>query len=134
MKKRQRKLVDPLQYSLSISAEDLADYTPTFAWECGPVTEGQRNALEKFGIYPDEIENCGKASLILTKLINRKESGLATPKQIRALEKYGFYHVGLWSFDAASKMISRIADNNWQIQEELMSKLINQRKEATYGK
>jgi len=115
MKKRQRKLVDPLQYSLSISAEDLADYTPTFAWECGPVTESQRNALEKFGIYPDEIENCGKASLILTKLINRKENGLATPKQIRALEKYGFYHVGLWSFDAASKMISRIADNSWQI-------------------
>ena len=113
MKKRQRKLVDPLQYAMSIAAEDLADYEPTFAWECGPVTEGQRTKLEKLGINPDEIENCGKASLLLTKLINRIDAGLSTPKQIRALEKYGFYHVGEWSFEAASKMISRIAANNW---------------------
>ena len=113
MKKRQRKLVDPIQYALSISAEDLADYEPTFAWEMAPITEGQKIALEKFGIFPDEIENCGKASLILTKLINRKEAHLATPKQIRALERYGFYHVGMWSFEAATNMISRIADNNW---------------------
>ena len=98
---------------MSIAAEDLADYEPTFAWECGPVTEGQRTKLEKLGINPDEIENCGKASLLLTKLINRIDAGLSTPKQIRALEKHGFYHVGEWSFEAASKMISRIAANNW---------------------
>lgn len=34
---------------------------------------------------------------------------------LRALEKYGFYHVGEWSFEAASKMISRIAANNWYL-------------------
>lgn len=55
------------------------------------------------------------ASLILDRLFSRKDLGLATPKQIRALEKYGFYHVGEWSFDAASKMISLIAGNNWKI-------------------
>ena len=38
MKKPQRNLVDPLQYAMSITAEDLADYEPTFAWEYGPVT------------------------------------------------------------------------------------------------
>lgn len=113
MKKRKRKLVDPLQYAMSIAAEDLADYEPTFAWECGPITDGQRAKLEKLGINPDEIENCGKASLLITKLINRIDAGLSTPKQIRVLEKYGFYHVGEWSFEAASKMISRIAANNW---------------------
>ena len=41
MKKRQRKLVDPIQYALSIAAEDLANYTPTFAWEMSPPTERQ---------------------------------------------------------------------------------------------
>lgn len=115
MRKRKRKLVDPLQYAMSIAAEDLADYEPTFAWECGPVTDSQKARLEKLGINPDEIENCGKASLLITKLINRIDAGLSTPKQIRVLEKYGFYHVGEWSFDAASKMISRIAANNWYI-------------------
>lgn len=85
MKKRQRKLVDPLQYAMSIAAEDLVDYEPTFAWECGPITDGQRAKLEKLGISPHEIENCGKASLLITKLINRIDAGLSTPKQIRAL-------------------------------------------------
>ena len=115
MKKRQRKLVDPIQYALSIAAEDLADYEATFTWELGPVTESQKARLEKLGINPDSVENCGKASLLITKLVNRIELGLATPKQIRILEKYGFYHVGEWSFDAASKMISRIAVNNWYV-------------------
>ena len=31
----------------------------------------------------------------------------------RLLEKYGFYHVGTWDFDSASRMITRIAANNW---------------------
>lgn len=113
MKKRQRKLVDPIQYALSIAAEDLADYEATFTWELAPVTENQKARLEKLGINPDSVENCGKASLLITKLVNRIEAGLATPKQIRVLEKYGFYHVGEWSFEAASKMISRIAVNSW---------------------
>ena len=39
--KKQRKLVDPLQYAMSIAAEDLADYEPTFVGS-GPITEGQK--------------------------------------------------------------------------------------------
>ena len=77
------------------------------------MTEGQKAKLEKLGILPDTVENCGKASLLIDKLISRIDAGLATPKQIRLLEKYGFYHVGEWSFEDASKMISRIAANGW---------------------
>lgn len=113
MRKRQRKLVDPIQYAFSIAAEDLANYTPTFAWEMSPPTERQIDYLEKHGIFAGQIQNCGMASLIIEKLKNRQVEGLATPKQIRFLERYGFYHVGTWSFEAASKMITRIASNNW---------------------
>lgn len=113
MRKRQRKLVDPIQYVFSIAAEDLANYTPTFAWEMSPPTEKQIDYLEKHGIFAGQIKNCGMASLIIEKLKNRQIEGLATPKQIRFLERYGFYHVGTWSFEAASKMITRIASNNW---------------------
>ena len=115
MKKRQRKLVDPIQYALSIAAEDLANYTPTFAWEMAPPTEKQIDYLEMHGIYPESVTNCGLATLIIDKLKNRQFEGLATPKQIRCLERYGFYHVGTWSFEAASKMITRIANNRWFI-------------------
>ena len=44
---------------------------------------------------------------------NRQVEGLATPKQIRFLERYGFIHVGMWAFDAASNMITRISNNSW---------------------
>lgn len=113
MKRKKRQLVDPIQYALSIAAEDLANYQPTFAWECGPASQKQLEYLEKHGIFAEQIENAGMASLLIEKLKNRQLEGLATPKQIRFLEKYGFYHVGLWSFEDASKMITRISLNNW---------------------
>ena len=114
MKKRKRKLVDPLQFELSIKAEDLANYIPSFGWEMGPPTEKQLQALERKGIFPDEIDCAGKASLILDRLKSRQLEGLSTPKQIRFLESRGFNHVGKWSFDDASSMIGRFASNNWR--------------------
>ena len=115
MKSRKRKLVDPLQFEMSIQAEDLSGYVPAFGWEMGPPTDKQRQTLEKLGIFPDEIDNAGKAALLLDRLGKRREEGLTTPKQIRFLEGRGFQHVGTWPFDAARKLIDRIAGNGWRI-------------------
>lgn len=114
MKRRKRKLVDPLQFEMSIQAEDLSSYVPSFGWEMGPPSKEQTNALEKFGIHPDDIDNAGKANLMLDRLNHRKAEGLTTPKQIRFLEQRGFQHVGTWQFDTAKKMIDRIAANGWR--------------------
>lgn len=115
MKKRKRRLVDPLQFEMSIQAEDLSSYVPAFGWEMAPASDKQIKALEKYGIFPDEIENAGKANLLLDRLNKRREEGLTTPKQIRFLESRGFQHVGTWSFDAARNMIDRIAACGWRI-------------------
>lgn len=115
MKKRKRKLVDPIQFEMSIQAEDLSGYVPAFGWEMSPPTDKQKNALEKLGIMPDEIENSGKAAKILDRLEKRKNEGLTTPKQIRCLEQKGFKHVGTWQFEAASKLIARISANGWRV-------------------
>lgn len=115
MKKRKRKLVDPLQYEMSIQAQDLSSYIPAFGWESAPPSDKQKSALEKLGIFPDEIENAGKAKLILDRLEKRKTAGLTTPKQIRLLEQRGFQHVGQWSFEAARKMIARMSAMGWKI-------------------
>lgn len=115
MKRRKRALVDPLQFEMSIQAEDLSGYVPAFGWEMAPPSDGQKSALEKLGILPDEIDNAGKASLLLDRLHKRKEEGLTTPKQIRFLEQRGFQHVGTWQFDAAKRLIDRIAGNGWKI-------------------
>ena len=115
MKKRKRALVDPLQFEMSIQAEDLSSYVPAFGWEMSPPSAKQVQALEKLGIYPDQIDNAGKAQKLLDRLDKRRSAGLTTPKQIRLLEKYGFQHVGNWMFDEASNMISRIHANGWTV-------------------
>ena len=114
MKKRKKKLVNPLQFEMSIQAEDLANYVPAFGWEMMPPSEGQKNTLEKLGILPDEIDNAGKASLLIDRLNKRRDVGLTTPKQIRFLESRGFKHVGTWQFSDAKKLIDRIAANGWR--------------------
>lgn len=119
MKKRKKKLVDPLQFEMSIQAEDLSSYVPAFGWEMGPPTEKQVKTLEKLGILPDEIDNAGKATKLLERLDKRRQEGLTTPKQIRFLEQRGFQHVGTWKFETAKRMIDRIAANGWRIPSEI---------------
>ena len=115
MRSKKKKLVDPIQYALSIAAEDLTSYAPTFPWEMGPPSEKQLAFLENRGILPDTVGNAGLASLLIDRLKRRQEEGLATPKQIRCLERYGFRRVGTWQFDAASALISRLAMNHWRV-------------------
>lgn len=115
MRTRKRKLVDPLQFEMSIQAEDLSGYVPAFGWEMSPPSESQIKTLEKLGILPDEIDNAGKAAKLLDRLNKRRLDGLTTPKQIRFLENKGFKHVGTWQFEDARKLIDRIAANGWRI-------------------
>lgn len=115
MRTRKKKLVDPLQFEMSIQAEDLSGYVPAFGWEAAPPTKPQLSALEKYGILPDEIDNAGKASKLLERLEKRRVEGFTTPKQIRYLESKGFLHVGTWQFETAKKVIDRIAANGWKI-------------------
>lgn len=120
MKKRKGRLVDPLQFEMSIQAEDLSNYVPSFGWEMGPPSDKQKHTLEKLGIMPDQIENAGKAAKILDRLDKRKNEGLTTPKQIRYLESKGFLHVGTWQFHTAKNLIDRIAGNGWKIPNDIV--------------
>jgi superfamily II DNA or RNA helicase len=119
MKHRKRALVDPLQFEMSIQAEDLASYVPAFGWEMGPPSEKQVKTLEKMGLFPDEIESAGKAAKLLDRLDKRQEEGLTTPKQIRFLEGRGFQHVGTWAFQTAKSLINRIAGNGWRVPHDI---------------
>lgn len=113
-RRKKRRLVDPLQFEMSIGAEDLSGYVPSFPWEMAPASRKQVKALEGYGVFADEATCAGKASMLLDRLAKRRESGLSTPKQIRFLEGRGFRKVGTWTQDQASKMISRISANGWR--------------------
>jgi type I site-specific restriction endonuclease len=112
---KKAKLVDPLQYEMSIEDEALANYVPAFGWESGPMTEKQIDLLEKAGINSDSVGCAGKASLLLNRIEKRRDLGLSTPKQIRLLERYGFKYVGQWTKTESSDMISRISENRWRV-------------------
>ena len=114
MRNRNAKLVDPMQYAFSISAEDLINYQPTSVWEMGPASEKQLAYLERMGIDRGQIQNMGMASLYIDRLVSRRYEGLSTPKQIRALEKRGYEHVGTWDFSEASKLIDIWAKAEWK--------------------
>lgn len=120
MKHRKKKLVDPLQFEMSIQAEDLSGYVPAFGWEMAPPSDKQKKTLEKLGILPDQIDNAGKASKLLERLDKRRKEGLTTPKQIRFLEGRGFQHVGTWQFETARILIDRIAANGWRVPSDIV--------------
>jgi superfamily II DNA or RNA helicase len=113
------KLVDPLQFEMSIHSEELVNYVPAFGWESKPPTEKQRRDLETAGIFSAEIDHAGKAEKLLETVAARRRDGLTTPKQIRFLEGKGFRDVGTWEFDATKKLIDRIASNNWKVPYEI---------------
>ena len=86
-----------------------------------PPSEKQLRALEKYGIFTEEVGNAGKANLLLNRLNKRQSEGLTTPKQIRFLESRGFKNVGMWSFESASNMIDRIAAYGWRLPEGVVA-------------
>ena len=111
---RKAKLVDPLQYEMSICDQDLRDYVPTFAWQREDATDRQVGMLEKFGIDGRGMDK-GKASMLIDKLQERANGGFATPKQVRLLERRGFRHPGTWTKEQANKVIGMLSANNWRM-------------------
>ena len=113
--KARTKLIDPLEFELSIMDEDLTDYIPTFAWEMAPPSDKQVSALEKFGISAEGIEYKGLASKLLDKCFTRMNAKLATVKQMQVLRRWGFQNVNLWSKDDASAIMGLLSQNNWRL-------------------
>lgn len=118
-RRKKSRLVDPLQYAMSIEALDLANYRPIFGPEAQAPSQDQKDSLEKFGIKADSVETSGQADKLLNTINDRRARGLATPKQIKQLEMRGFQNVGTWSFEQARKLIDRIAANGWRTPRDL---------------
>ena len=118
---RKRALVDPLQFEMSITPDGgrgkIVRYEPdeNDLASLAPPSPKQLAALEKAGIFPDDIRTTGEASRILDIISKRRSENLTTPKQIRFLEGRGFNAVGTWGFDQARRLIDRIAGNGWRV-------------------
>ena len=113
-KRKKSRLVDPLQFEMSIQDMDLTTYVPPFGKDMQPPTESQKQMLERLQINPEGVESAGKAAMLIDKIRERQLGGMATPRQIRQLENRGFENVGQWTFEQARKLIDRIAGNGWR--------------------
>ena len=118
-KRKKSRLVDPLQFEMSIQDLDLQNYVPPFGWAMQPPTEDQKKTLENLQINPEGVENAGKADLLIEKIQTRRDENMTTPRQIRQLENRGFENVGSWSFEQARRLIDRIAGNGWKTPRDI---------------
>ena len=110
---KKARLIDPLQWFISIGDMGLADYEPMFDREKEPATERQVKILENNGIDPTGMCK-GQAIQIIDRIINRRAAGLATAKQVMCLERKGYKDVGMWTFAQANKIISQLAAVGWK--------------------
>ena len=111
---KSRKLLDPLQYALSVHDDDLQDYEPEMPWEFTPASPAQIALLEKNGFDTSTIPNKGYACKILDRMEQRRRLGLCSPKQMKLLQRYYGGDIGNWSFTAANAAISALAANGWK--------------------
>lgn len=121
-KRKKSRLVDPLQFEMSIMDMDLIHYTPPFGAAMQPPTESQKKKLEQYQINPEGVDSSGKADLLIDRIRERQGQNLATPRQIRQLENRGFENVGTWSFEQARRLIDRIAGNGWRTPRDINPK------------
>ena len=106
---KKRKSVDPMNFAFSIADDDLANYEPTFQWEMAFPTDKQLDLLEKFGFDRESIPTKGFASMLLSKLMDRRKEGYATPKQVMYLKKVGVENAQYMSFNEASEKITELS-------------------------
>jgi hypothetical protein len=113
MRRQKKKVVDVVQYELSIGSEALVNYEPQFAWEFLEPTEKQLSYLTKMNMDTDGLTR-GKAAALMDVMMRRQQCGMATPKQVRLLERYGFSHPGTWTFEEANSIIGRLSAAGWK--------------------
>lgn len=115
LRKMPGSVVDPLQFAASIGAIGVYNEPYFFKWETKKPTKKQVEFLKSQGIDEKTITTKGQASRIIGMIVERRQKGFATPKQIRLLERMGFERVGNWKFEKASAAIDEIAKAHWKV-------------------
>lgn len=102
---RNGSVLDPLELAVTLNEAALAEYVPTMAWQAQAPTAKQLDVLQKFGLDTMGILSKGHASMILDRLITRRQLGLATPKQVRVMRRYGHQRPETATFEEAKAFL-----------------------------
>lgn len=102
---RRGSVLDPLELAVTLNEAALAEFVPTMAWQGQAPTSKQLDVLGRFGLDTTAILSKGHASLLLDRLITRRQLGLATPKQVRVLRRRGHPHPETATFEEAGEFL-----------------------------
>lgn len=103
--KKKSRVMDAMEFCVSLHHTDLADYEPEMEWEYQEPTASQKALLEKNGMDLDSIGNAGMASKVIDVLKMRNNLGLATPKQLRLLRQWKIKGADTMKFETAKHII-----------------------------
>jgi len=113
-KGRKRKFIDPLDFATLVGDLDLQDYEESFRWEKEPPTQKQLDMLTRNGFDIAGMTK-GRASKIISAIIDRNEGGFATAKQIMQLRRCGFTNPETWTREDAGEVMGILSSNGWKL-------------------
>ena len=105
--RRQRREIDVIEFAMSLGDSDLANFEPEMKWEEAPPTDKQLSLIHSFGFDPLKITSRGQASKLISRLKQRRESHLATAKQVRWLIHFGYPLAHTATFDQAKTFLDK---------------------------
>lgn len=106
--KKDPRLVDAIEFAVTIGDLDSVDYQPETRGDASQPTVKQLAYLEKCGFDTQQITSRGHASRLIDALFARREKGLATPKQLRQLRRHKHPAPEHATFEEASEFLDRI--------------------------
>ena len=104
-RRRKGAVLDPLELAVTLNEVALAEYVPTMVWQGHAPTSKQLDVLAKFGLDTTGVLSKGHASLLLDRLITRRQLGLATPKQVRVMRRHGHPQPEIATFEEAKQFL-----------------------------
>ena len=121
-RRKKARLVDPLQFAMSIGSESMTDHNDALPAQAVKPTLEQLRDIEARGLSTEGM-TAGMASEVLDMLCKRERANMASPKQIRFLEGYGFKHAGKFTRGEAGKLIGRVQGNAFRLPDDMAEQI-----------
>ncbi len=109
MQKRKERTVDAMEFFTRMHMPHMADWEPMSRHDMNPVTDRQRETLEKNGFAMESVKGLGHASAIIDVLSKERwKKDMATMKQVKFCIGLGAEEEAAWrfSFKEASEFIN----------------------------
>ena len=114
-KRNEFERISSIQFLASLGHFNNLFKEDIYEWEKEKPTKKQLDFIKNKGLEVEGIYSKGLAKRIIDTIMFRIKKNKSSIKQIKCLSKYHFKNVQDWSFEEASKMITRIQKNRWKV-------------------